>query len=133
MREPCLTHVMMCSLTGGPAERGDHRERGRADGGGDQLSEAERTDDLPARGGKHPLPLLAQVKKPAAPPRQEERSSEMLKMKNNNNKNMSPLRKEKSNVFFFKCMFYAAPLVACRSLSADNTFTVYKMCCTFLS
>lgn len=49
-------------LTGGPAECGDGRERGRADGGGDQLSEAKRTDDLLARGREHPFSLLTQVK-----------------------------------------------------------------------
>lgn len=49
-------------LTGGPAERGDRRERGRPDGGGDQLPAAQRTDDLPARGREHPFPVLAQVK-----------------------------------------------------------------------
>ena len=46
---------------GGPAERGAGGERGRADGRGDQLSEAEGPDDLPARGREHPLPVLPQV------------------------------------------------------------------------
>lgn len=48
-------------MTGGPAGCGEGGERGRADGGGDQLSQAERTDDLSARGGEHPFPLLSQV------------------------------------------------------------------------
>lgn len=53
------------TLAGRPAQRGDCGERGRADGGGDQLSETEGTDDLLARGGEHPLSLLTQVNPPS--------------------------------------------------------------------
>lgn len=49
------------TLAGGSAKRGDGGERGRADGGGDQLSTVKRTDDLFARSREHPLSLLAQV------------------------------------------------------------------------